>query len=147
MTAHPTAAWATQQARQLLWQLESRAHQFTHLVRDRDAKFTHAFDAVFASEGIEVVKIPPQSPNCNPHAERFVRSVREECTDRLLIYDHGHAEKILHDYTRHFNAHRPHQGRGQLAPLDNPDVIPFPTARVKRRQAVTGLINEYCPAS
>ena len=143
VTAHPTAAWATQQARQLLWQLGNRTADFTYLIRDRDAKFTAPFDAVFASEGIAVVKIPPRSPNCNPHAERFVRSVREECTDRLLIYDRGHAEKVLHAYARHFNGHRPHQGRDQLAPLDDPNVIPFPTSRIERRQAVTGLINEY----
>ncbi|MFB7224547.1 integrase core domain-containing protein [Streptomyces sp. NPDC056227] len=147
VTAHPTAAWATQQARQLLWQLGDRAADFTHLIRDRDAKFTDAFDAVFAGEGITVVKIPPRSPNCNPHAERFVRSVREECTDRLLIFDRGHAEKILHDYAQHFNRHRPHQGRNQLAPHDDPDVIPLPTARTERRQAVAGLINEYHRAS
>jgi len=143
VTAHPTAAWATQQARQLMWQLGDRAADFTHLIRDRDAKFTAAFDAVFTSEGITAAKIPPRSPNCNPHAERFVRSVREECTDRLLIFDRSHAEKFLHDYARHFNSHRPHQGRDQLAPLDDPNVIPLPAARIQRRQAVAGLINEY----
>lgn len=90
-----------------------------------------------------MTKIPPRSPNCNPHAERFVRSVREECTNRLLIYDRSHAEKIPHDYARHFNEHRPHQGRRQLAPLDDPDVAPFPAARIQRRQAVAGLISEY----
>ncbi|MGW3131093.1 integrase core domain-containing protein [Streptomyces sp. NPDC001123] len=147
VTAHPTAAWAAQQARQLLWQLGHRASGFTHLIRDRDAKFTAAFDAVFASEGINVTKIPPRSPNCNPHAERFVRSAREECTDRLLIFDRGHAEKVLKDYARHFNRHRPHQGRGQLAPLDDANVIPLPAARIERRQAVAGLINEYHRAS
>jgi hypothetical protein len=147
VTAHPTAAWATQQARQLLWQLGNRAATLTHLIRDRDAKFTAAFDSVFASEGITVTKIPPRSPNCNPHAERFIRSAREECTDRLLLFDRGHAEKILHDYARHFNSHRPHQGRNQLAPLDDPNVIPLPPIRIERRQAVTGLINEYHRAS
>ncbi|MEU6572622.1 integrase core domain-containing protein [Streptomyces sp. NPDC046805] len=90
---------------------------------------------------------PPRSPNCNPHAERFVRSAREECTDRLLIFDRGHAEKVLHDYARHFNRHRPHQGRSQLAPLDEANVIPLPPARIERRQAVAGLINEYHRAS
>ncbi|MFL4901655.1 hypothetical protein ACJ6WF_00250 [Streptomyces sp. MMS24-I2-30] len=65
-----------------------------------------------------------------------MRSVREECTDRLLTYDRGHTEKILHAYARHFNGHRPHQGRDQLAPLDDPNVIPFPTSRIECRQAV-----------
>lgn len=124
VTAHPTGAWATQQARQFLWQLGDGAAEFTQLIRDRDAKFTAAFDSVFASEGITVVKIPPRSPNCNPHAERFIRSAREECTDRVLLFDRGHAEKILHDYAHHFNSHRPHQGRNQLAPNDDPSVIP-----------------------
>lgn len=121
-----------------MWQLGDRASCFTHLIRDRDAKFTAAFDGVFASKGIDVVKIPPRSPNCNPHAERFVRSVREECLDRLLVYDRGHAETILRGYARHFNAHRPHQGRGQLAPLDDPNVIPLPAVRIERRQAIAG---------
>ncbi|MER5916772.1 integrase core domain-containing protein [Streptomyces sp. NPDC001982] len=147
VTAHPTAAWTTQQARQLLWQLGDRATDFTHLIRDRDAKFTTAFNAVFASDGITVAKTPPRSPNCNPHAERFIRSVRDECTNRLLIFDRGHAERILHDYARHFNGHRPHQGRNQLAPLDDPNVISLPAARIQRQQAVAGLISEYRRAS
>ncbi|WP_369393274.1 integrase core domain-containing protein [Streptomyces sp. CG1] len=126
VTAHPTAAWATQQARQLLWQLGNRAADFTHFVRDRDAKFTYALDAVFASEGVAMAKIPPRSPNCNPYAERFIPSVRKECTDGLLILDRGHAEKILHDHARHFNGHRPHHGRNQLAPHDDPNITPCP---------------------
>ncbi|MFJ3246693.1 integrase core domain-containing protein [Streptomyces sp. NPDC086782] len=72
-----------------------------------------------------MAKIPPRSPNCKPHAERFVRSAREECTDRLLLFDRGHAEQVLRDYARHFNHHRPHQGRRQLAPLDDPNVLPL----------------------
>jgi hypothetical protein len=143
VTAHPTAPWATQQARQFLRQLGDCAEEFTHLICDRDAKFTAAFDSVFASEGITVVKIPPRSPNCNPHAERFIRSAREECTDRILLFDRGHAEKILRDYANHFNSHRPHQGRDQLAPNDDPNIIPLPAARIERRKAVAGLINEY----
>jgi hypothetical protein len=85
VTAHPAGEWVVQQARELMWQLSDRASCFTHLIRDRDAKFTAALDGVFASEGIDVVKIPPRSPNCKPHTERFVRSVREECLDVRLI--------------------------------------------------------------
>lgn len=147
VTAHPTGEWAAQRARELMWQISDRAGLFRYLIRDRDAKFTAAFDAVFASEGIDVVKIPPRSPNCNAHAERFVRSVREECLDRLLVYDRGHAERILRAYARHFNDHRPHQGRRQLAPFDDPNVIPLPADRLDRRRAVAGLINEYRRAS
>lgn len=85
-------------------------------------------------------------PNRNPHAERFVRSVREECADRLLLFGRGHVEKVRYDYARHFNAHRPHQGRNQLAPLDDPRVIPLPTVQPQRRQAVAGLINRVPPS-
>ncbi|MGW5866574.1 integrase core domain-containing protein [Streptomyces sp. NPDC055239] len=147
VTAHPTAARATQQARQLLRHLGDRTADFTHHIRDRDAKFTAALDAVFASEDITVIKIPPRSPNCNPHAERLIRSVRDECTNRILLYDRSHTEKILHDYAKHFNDHRPHQGRNQLAPRDDPDVIPLPTPRIPRHQAVGSLTNEYHRAS
>lgn len=140
VTAHPTAAWVTQQARNLMIDLGGRAGDFTHLVRDRDGKFTAAFDAVFAAEGFEVKKIPPSSPNRNPYAERFVRSTRQECTDNILLLERGHAEKALTDFATHFNTHRPHQGRSQLAPSDNPDVIPLPTYRLIGAQAAEGDI-------
>jgi hypothetical protein len=126
VTAHPTAAWATQQARQLLWELGDRASRFRVLIRDRDAKFTAAFDTVFTSEAITVAKIPPRSPHCNPHAERVIRSVREDCTDRIPLLDRGHTEKILRAYACHFNNYRPHPGRHQLAPNDDPAIIRLP---------------------
>lgn len=143
VTAHPTAAWATQQARQLPLATRCprcRPHpphprpgrQVHRRVRCRLRQREHRRD-----------QDSPRSPNCNPHAERFVRSVREECADRLLIYNRGHAHKVLHEYATHFNRHRPHQGRRQLAPLDDPNIIPLPATRIERRQAVTGLINKY----
>jgi transposase InsO family protein len=131
----------------LLWEIGDRASWFRFLIRDRDAKFTAPFDAVFTSEGITVAKIPPRSQNCNPHAERFIRSVREECTNRVLLFDRGHAEKILRAYAHHFNNHRPHQGRHQLAPNDDPTLTPLPSTRIERHHAVTGLINQYHKAS
>jgi transposase InsO family protein len=112
-------------ARNLLWNLGERAGRFRFVVRDRDAKFTAAFDAVFVTEGIEIRKIPPQCPRANAYAERFVLTARTECTDRMLIFGERHLQTVLNRYAHHYNTGRPHRSLGLRAPSDAPNVIPF----------------------
>ncbi|WP_228559514.1 hypothetical protein [Catenulispora pinisilvae] len=90
VTRYPTGAWATQLARDFTAEMEAAGHRFTHLIRDRDAKFTAAFDGVFSATGITAIMTAPQAPRMNAIAERFVGSVRRECTDRMLIAGERH---------------------------------------------------------
>jgi transposase InsO family protein len=143
VTAHPAGSWTAQQARNLLMDLGERAGQFKFLIRDRDGKFTPAFDAVFAGNGTRVIKTPVRSPRANAFAERFVGTLRRECLDHLLILGERHLREILDGYARHYNGHRPHQGRQQRPPRHRADHVIDLTARIERRRVVSGLITEY----
>ncbi|MGW0828662.1 integrase core domain-containing protein [Streptomyces sp. NPDC002845] len=143
VTAHPTAAWATQLSRNLLANLADRAAGFRYLLRDRDSRYTQAFDAVFTADGIEILKSAPQTPPMNAHVERFIRSVRAECTDRMLIYNEQHARSVLAEYAEHYNSGRPHRALHLRAPADDQDVIPFPAQHIQRHDVLSGLIHEY----
>jgi putative transposase len=147
VTAHPDGAWTVRQARNLLMDLGERAFWVRFLVRDRAGQFTGAFDAVLSSAGIEVVKIPPRSPRANAYAERWVRTVRSEVTDRMLICGPRHLRAVLDEYVAHYNQHRPHRARN-LRPPDCDDITmteiaDFAAARIQRRRVLGGLTNEY----
>jgi len=143
VTAHPTGAWTAQQARNLLMNLGERAGHFKFLVRDRDSKFTAAFDEVLAGNGMRIIKTPVRSPRANSLAERYVGTLRRDCLDHLLIYGEQHLRQVLAAYARHYNEHRPHQSREQRPPLHEPGQAVDVTARIKRTHVVQGLISEY----
>jgi transposase InsO family protein len=116
-SANPSGAWVAQQARQLAWGLAERSTPVRFLIRDRDSKFTRDFDIVFRSERIEIVRTPVRAPKANAVAERFVRTVRSECLDWLLILNRRHLERVLRTFVDHYNGHRPHRALN-LAPPD-----------------------------
>jgi putative transposase len=142
-TRHPTGGWVTQQARNLLIDLDDRAEAFRFLIRDRDTKFTRSFDTVFAAAEIEVLKAPPQAPKANAIAERWVGSARRECTDRLLILNERHLLAVLDTYAEHFNTHRPHRALQQLPPDPRHAPTVSASGAIRRHQVLGGLINEY----
>jgi putative transposase len=144
VTAHPVDDWVTQQARNRLMGLEERVGRFRFLVRDRDTKFTAAFDAVFAAEAIQVLRTPVRAPRANAYAERWVGTVRREVLDRILVFGCRQLRSVLAEYVDHYNGHRPHRALGQAPPLGpaEPPVI-LPAGRVVRRDRLGGLIHEY----
>jgi transposase InsO family protein len=144
ITAHPTGEWVTQQARNLLMNLEDHADSLKFVIRDRDAKFTAAFDAVLAAAGTRIIKTPVQAPRANAIAERWIASARRECLDRMLITGERHLRLVLDEYADHYNSHRPHRALHQGPPAGRPHPAALGAkVRVLRRDRLGGLIHEY----
>ncbi|OHV42113.1 integrase [Parafrankia soli] len=143
VTAHPDEPWTTQQIRNLVMDLGERAVDFQFLIRDRAGQFTASFGAVLADAGITTVRIPPRTPRANAYAERFVRTVRTEATDRMLIFGERHLRTVLAEYARHYNGRRPHRALRLQPPRPDHPITDVMTARIKRRPVLGGLINEY----
>jgi putative transposase len=124
--------------------LDDAGRHIRFLIRDRDTKFTAAFDAVFTAIDVRIITTPVRAPRANALAERFVGTLRRELLDRILIINQRHAAAVLRQYEHHFNNHRPHRALGQAAPLRP---LPHRTTRethnVQRRGRLSGLIHEY----
>ena len=143
ITAHPTGAWVTQQARNLLMDLGGRAEQFRFLIRDRDAKFTAAVDAVFAGADIRIIRTPVRAPRANAIAKRFIGTLRRECLDHLLITGPRHLAAVLREFIEHYNTHRPHRSLDQRPPAGRTPPPREATVRPLRRDRLGGLLHEY----
>ena len=143
ITAHPSGAWVTQQARNLLMDLGDRADRFRFLIRDRDSKFTAAFDAVFTGADIRIINTPIRAPRANAIAERFIGTLRRECLDHLLITGTRHLTAVLREYIDHYNGHRPHRTLHQQPPAGDSQPRSEAVIRPLRRDRLGGLIHEY----
>ena len=140
-TARPTAAWVTQQARHLGWQIQDGTVAGRFLIRDRDAKVPAAFDTVFQSQGVTIIRTPYRAANANAVAERWIRSIREECLDKIVILGEGHLRRVLQVYCDYYNHARPHQGIEQRCPVPAERVSA--AGSVERRDLLGGVLHDY----
>ena len=147
-TAHPTAAWVAQTAKNLVMDLEDASSSARFLIRDRDGKFPALFDAIFADAGIQIVLSGVRIPRMNAIMERWIQSCRRELLDRTLIWNQQHLLHALREHEQFHNTHRPHQGIANARPLH---ALPHPTTDqtavtqldIRRHQRLGGILNEY----
>ena len=150
LTENPDGAWTTQQARNFVFSLPERERPVEFLVRDNDGKFTCAFDTVFNTDAIRVIRTPVRAPKANAVAERFVGTIRRECLDWLLIPNRRHLQHVLREFVDHYNSHRPHRALELAAPAPRhppPTTASPPAAAIRRQDRLGGLIHEYTIAA
>jgi putative transposase len=147
-TAHPTAPWVTQTARNLVMDLVDAGCRARFLIRDRDGKFLTLFDAVLADAGIGVVLTGVRMPRMNAITERWVQTCRRELLDRTLIWNQHHLLHALREFEAFYNSHRPHRGIANARPLrplpppiTNPDQIT--RLDIRRRRRLGGILNAH----
>jgi putative transposase len=144
-TRNPTGEWVTQQARNLGLDFSDRGVRY--LIRDRDSKYSGPFDEVFRSEGIRTVKTPVRAPQANAIAERFVRTIRAECLDWLLVLNRRHLEHVLRVFVDHYNRQRPHRALDLWPPDAGKEHVPSIGGEIHRCDRLGGLIHEYYRAA
>jgi putative transposase len=129
--------------------LADRVTTLTFLLRDRDPRFTHAFDAIFTADGIRILTSPPAAPQTNALCERMIATLRRELLDKILIVTERHLRQILTIYLHHFNTARLHRTLGQLTPAQprSPPVINLTGYRIRRRAILDGVTSEYHTAA
>jgi putative transposase len=143
VTTQPTAAWMTQQARNLRMHFDDLPTKPTHFIHDRDGKFSEQFDEILSADGgATIIKLPPRSPNMNAFAERWVRSFRNECLDHFIVFGEGHMRHIAEEFVAHYNEERPHQGKGNIVLALHPSDSPV-HGPVACKTRLSGLLKHY----
>ena len=146
ITRHPTEAWMAQAARNAVDETSGCLRQRRYVLHDRDAKFCAAFDDVLRSAGVHCLTLPPRSPNLNAFAERWVRSVKEECLSKLILFGEESLHRALNEFIAHFHSERNHQGKGNVLLFPSPPTIP-PRQNVRCRERLGGLLRYYSRAA
>ena len=145
ITVDPGEEWMKQVARNLVDPVDGFLRGATHLIHDRDPLFTEAFLGILGARGVESVKIPAQSPNCNPHAERFVKTIKYECLNHFIIFGERHLRRLIKEFVEHYMTERFHQGLGgqlirkQVGPTNDNGAA----GKVVRRSRLGGMLNYY----
>jgi putative transposase len=145
ITRHPTETWMTQMARNAVDESVGVVGRCRYVLHDRDTKFCAAFEKVFASEGIQCLKLPPRSPNLNAFAERWLRSIKEECLSKFILFGEGSLHRAVNDFVEHYHSERNHQGKGNV--LLFPNVGQGPVRGVRWCERLGGLLRYYCRAA
>ena len=151
-TAHPTASWVTQSARNLVIDLQDAGCSIRYLIRDRDGKFCALFDEVLADASIQVVLTGVRIPRINAVMGRWVGTCRRELLDRMLIWNQAHLHNALREFETHYNLHRPHRSLSQSAPLQTaPEPITgsadIVNLNVRRRDRLGGILEQWAFAA
>jgi putative transposase len=142
ITRHPTEAWMTQMARNAVDETSGCLQQHRYVLHDRDTKFCAAFDDLLQSNGVRSLILPPRSPNLNAFAERWVRSVKEECLSRLILFGEASLCRALSEFTAHYHHERNHQGKGNLL-LFPPASTGTSRPRIRCVERLGGLLRFY----
>ncbi len=141
ITPHPDNAWMTQIARNVTDTHDGFLRDTRYLIMGRDTKYSDAFRGIIVRAGTDVVRLPPRSPNLNAFAERFVRSIKSECLNRMIFFGRASLQHAVSQFIVHYHTERNHQG------LENRLVLPAPTIapslHVRRRQRLGGMLNFY----
>jgi transposase InsO family protein len=146
MTRHPTEEWMEQMARNLTDAEGGALHGQCYVLHDGDTKFCAGFRSLLRAGGVEPLRLPPSSPDLNAFAERWVRSVKQECLSKLILFGEGSLRRALHEYLAHYHAERPHQGKGNVLLFPEPSDRASPANRVECRQRLGGLLRYYARA-
>src|SRR5215475_309790 len=147
ITRHPTQAWMTQMARNAIDETSGCLREYRYLLHDRDAKFCKAFDEMLWNGGTQCLTLPPRSPNLNAFAERWVRSVKEECLSKLILVGEASLERALREFIAHFHSERNHQGKGNLLLFPLASSTQPSVRSVRCRERLGGLLRYYARAA